>query len=591
MTVFCTSLAAQNSQRQEIDSLRKVISQFEGKEKLDKYRRLIGEYSNKNMDTVLFQLIDNWETEANEQRDIDHQCLAKYRKTVTLYNKNMPDRIISLAPAYLELFRNNDKDNEILYYRIYYFLIHSFLIRGEPEVAVVQAQEMYQQAETKNNNVGKGLALHAMTLVYSAQDRADKGEETIRKAIDLFESAEETIESNDKLDLYSMLETAYSYLCLLLLEQHAETTPAMISQYEAFLSRFDAVYKHKTPRVNLWNMYVLYYIQTKEYDKAEKYCDTIENVLATGYSYLDAVVYRLKIYAGKGEYEKALEQADKALTLADSFDVSWLGEIYSHKMESLAKTGQAGKLLELATNVITRKDSLYRKDIAYQIDELRTKYDLDRHIIEKENMRREKENMRRYFYIAIVACIVILLMWIYHSRVVNRKNRGLIRKINEQDTLFAERERQYEHNLNAAISTKNNGKNDDNNNNDTLFIRLNRLVKKRLLAKESISRISIALELGINDRALYDCAKSNTGLNFNDYITYMRLAYARELLANTDNQFTMDKIALDAGFGSRATFFRLFKEHYDLTPDEFRKLVHKTPKNENIPENEEFIHE
>jgi tetratricopeptide (TPR) repeat protein len=193
-------------------------------------------------------------------------------------------------------------------------------------------------------------------------------------------------------------------------------------------------------------MYILYYLQTEEYDKAEKYCDTIENVLATGYSYLDAIVYRLKIYVGQGKYEKALELADKALlTITDSSDVSWLSEIYRQKMKILAKTGQAEELFNVATIVIERTDSLYRRDIAYQVDELRTKYDLDRHIREKENMVREKENIRRYLYISTLACIIILLTWMYHSRIINRKNRGLMRKINEQDMMFAERNGRSRH--------------------------------------------------------------------------------------------------------------------------------------------------
>jgi AraC-like DNA-binding protein len=329
------------------------------------------------------------------------------------------------------------------------------------------------------------------------------------------------------------------------------------------------------PRSNLWSLYLKYYLGTEDYDKAEKYCDTIETVLHTGYSYLDAVVYRLKIYAGRGEYDKALEQADKALTIIDSSDIRWLDIVRHHKMEILAKTGQAKELFKLATQIINARDSLYRKDLAYQVDELHTKYDLDKHISEKENMRRN-------FYISIIAGIIILLMWVHHSRVVNRKNRGLMRKINEQDVLFAERERQYKRSLNAILPEINVVNDDDNNNENNIFAQLNRLVRKCLQTKESISRASVARNLGINDRALYSCVKSNTGLNFNDYITYMRLAYARELLADTDNQFTIEKIAVDAGFGSRASFFRLFKERYDLTPDEFRKLAHKMPENKNL---------
>jgi AraC-like DNA-binding protein len=527
------------------------------------------------MDTVAFQLIDRWEAEAHKQGDIDQQCLAKYKKAVSFYNGNMPERNISVAPAYLEFFRNNGKDGSISYYRIYYFLIHALLIRGDVETATVQVQEMYKQAETQNNKVGKGVALHAMTLVYSAQGRTDKGVETLREAIDLFESAEQSIESTARPALYSLQETAYIYLCYLLLEQQAEVTPAMIRKYEALLSRSEAANNRKAPRVNLWNMYLLYYLQTEEYDKAEMYCDTIENTLATGYSYLDAIVYRLKICVGRGEYDKALELSDKALAIADSSDVSWLNEIRRQKMKILAKTGQSEELLNLALHTISANDSLYHKDLAYQVDELRTKYELNEHI-------REKEYMRKYIYITSLVCLLLmitLLIWTRYSHLVNRKNRDLVRQIREQDFLRAEleRKREQERELNTRIKNPD-GDGDSDTEKEDIFDRTDRLIKEqRIFADSHISRKSVAEMIGINERTLYDCIKNSTGMNFSDYITFLRLNYARELLAGCNEKLTMEVIADEAGFGSRASFYRLFKDSYGLSPDEFRKLTRKQP--------------
>ena len=54
-----------------------------------------------------------------------------------------------------------------------------------------------------------------------------------------------------------------------------------------------------------------------------------------------------------------------------------------------------------------------------------------------------------------------------------------------------------------------------------------------------------------------------------DFINHCRLEYAKELLAVSPDM-TVDDIASAAGFGTRRTFSRLFKERYSITPTEYR---------------------
>lgn len=53
-----------------------------------------------------------------------------------------------------------------------------------------------------------------------------------------------------------------------------------------------------------------------------------------------------------------------------------------------------------------------------------------------------------------------------------------------------------------------------------------------------------------------------------EYIRLRRMAYACDLLDNKQRRIL--DIALDSGFGSHATFTRVFKEAYGLTPEEYR---------------------
>jgi AraC-like DNA-binding protein len=563
ITVFCTGLSAQSFQQQQIDSLRKVISQFEGEEKLEEYKKLILVYFEKT-DTVLFQLYDDMDAEARKQDNFDYQCFAKWHRLKALHNRFMFDEIIREAPKYLEFFRNEGKEDHIDYYNSYYLMIRAFTMKGDIETANGKAQQMYEQVKTRQNKAGMALALYAMSDIYEKLYNKVEREKALREAIELFED----INNPALIDLH---ENAYARLCQMMTrERRFDEAAETIVKYEKFIRRMEAQTPTKIPRFNFWALNIVYYTKTGEYDKAEMYCDSVDNATQLPLWLFNITYYRTEILYRRKQYDQALKMVDKALELATDVNEQTMNAIRRMKMQILVKTGQAEALYDLAMQTMNIKDSLYRKDLAYQIDELRTRFDVDRHV-------REKKYMQRYTAISSIACILLIIalyIWIHYSRVVSRKNRGLMRKISEQDMMFAERERS----LNVPPLTDFSYRDDGDDDSDTVFARLNRVVKAQLFVRKTASRSTIAKSLGINERALYDCIKSNTGLNFTNYIAYMRLTYARELLANTDRQFTMDKIAQDAGFGSRATFYRLFKENYGLTPDEFRKLVHKTPK-------------
>lgn len=66
--------------------------------------------------------------------------------------------------------------------------------------------------------------------------------------------------------------------------------------------------------------------------------------------------------------------------------------------------------------------------------------------------------------------------------------------------------------------------------------------------------------------------KEYTGMTIVQYQKKQKLAYAAQLLANADYQIT--QIAETVGFDSFSHFLRIFKEEYNMTPKEYRKLRH-----------------
>lgn len=52
----------------------------------------------------------------------------------------------------------------------------------------------------------------------------------------------------------------------------------------------------------------------------------------------------------------------------------------------------------------------------------------------------------------------------------------------------------------------------------------------------------------------------------------MRLEHSLELI-RSNQEYTIEGIALDSGFSNRQTFHRLFVEKYGMTPTEYKRLL------------------
>lgn len=67
--------------------------------------------------------------------------------------------------------------------------------------------------------------------------------------------------------------------------------------------------------------------------------------------------------------------------------------------------------------------------------------------------------------------------------------------------------------------------------------------------------------------------KRYLGITPSHYINTLRLNYAANLLIHTDR--TIMDIMFDAGFGNLSHFYHLFREKWQVSPNEFRKANHK----------------
>ena len=87
---------------------------------------------------------------------------------------------------------------------------------------------------------------------------------------------------------------------------------------------------------------------------------------------------------------------------------------------------------------------------------------------------------------------------------------------------------------------------------------------------EELSLEDVAQFAGFSRYYFSRSFKKQTGYSFKDYLCQKRLQVAMDLLIRTNR--SMREVALDSGFGSVATFNRVFREKKGCTPTQYRAI-------------------
>lgn len=91
---------------------------------------------------------------------------------------------------------------------------------------------------------------------------------------------------------------------------------------------------------------------------------------------------------------------------------------------------------------------------------------------------------------------------------------------------------------------------------------------------KEISILSLSQDFSINPNYISQLFRKEVGMTFTDYITNLRMDYAKELLHKT--QYSQGEIASKCGYTDYFYFIRVFKKITGLTPGQFRqKANHK----------------
>lgn len=106
----------------------------------------------------------------------------------------------------------------------------------------------------------------------------------------------------------------------------------------------------------------------------------------------------------------------------------------------------------------------------------------------------------------------------------------------------------------------------------------NTMRERALYRDPDLDLAGLAQELGVATHTLSQVLNSHAGVRFYDYINGWRVSYAKQLLLDPRHQQrSVLDIALDAGFNTKSTFNKCFKQVVGETPSAYREQQRHSP--------------
>jgi AraC-like DNA-binding protein len=252
-----------------------------------------------------------------------------------------------------------------------------------------------------------------------------------------------------------------------------------------------------------------------------------------------------------------------------------LAEVY----RKMGRYSQAATLYEQVLEIQDTLKSRKAKNTAQELAAIYHEKEQEQTIIEQQ-----AENTRqRYLLFSVLAVLigvtVLAVIIIRKNRIISRKNQLLVAQITEAvnykqmywDQKLAQKQEQ------TPKTTAESVDNLKELTDEQLFLHINEVImKERLYLDPNFGRQSIMDRFQLSkDRVGAVFSKGSEYVRLNKYILQLRLEYAAHLLINEPER-TIVQIAADSGFGSSPYFSDRFRQHYGMSPTDFRTEATKT---------------
>lgn len=567
--------AQEESFNDELYELEKKLPELSGKDRLNVLGDLIEKTPLNNHDKIRF-LIDELEREAIEQENIKAQAFAK-SELVELYVYQFDTDSVFIYADIAENFARKYKLHTRLF-QIQQMVLQRYTFQGDFAKAIQKGEEIYNEAKAINNHYGLAMASAGIGNIYITMGIPDEALKFYKESLSLLKTAKDIpydMNSHLTLNLYDVICVAYkSKSDLEKLELYTDSLQMKVdecvsSKITIELNRFRFAIEEfriflcleREDTKNAW----LHILSADSIYKIEPTPTLIFNLNSSKADY----------YLQLGEYHKSLIHLKEATDYLEEHKITdtQAAALYFEYATNLSTLGFHEEASPLYNKSLTLMTENYENNLYTQINQLRTIYDLDNIELqaEKDKLKLTLAHSRLTLFGSIILLLIaIVIIVIINMLLIRKKNIGLVQRIHDMDLLEEEIEKLRSIQLPAETLYTT----DIFLKEDLLINKLKEFLKDNpVYTDPTINRKNLAEMLGTNENYLRVAIKEKLGYTFSEYINELRLNHAKKLLILPQEEYTIEDIAIESGFGTRSTMHRQFRSKYKITPDEYRKLI------------------
>ena len=399
-----------------------------------------------------------------------------------------------------------------------------------------------------------------------------------------FKEAEKTIEESitalSKADEISQLLSAYNVLGEILdgLGKY-DKLRAKSAEWKAVIDKYkkEALQKGYTPSLNGRYLYctlaaAIAELETGHYDRAKGLLQ-----LAEKYAEGRKSVARFKLLQVKARYYAATKQYDRAIAcnnenmgiMTAAGDSVSLLTVQMQQADLYTEAGRYKEAAEMYRAIIPHKDKLRNTELANQLDELRTLFEVD-----KLTLRNEVITTRLYLSLIIVALLLVaVILYIIYTRRLRRKNRALY------DSILLYRKTESDMETAARLVPE-----EELDREGKIYRQLCDLMQNEKIYKNTeLNRDILSKQIGTNSVYITNAVRKYAdGATISEFINGYRLRHAASLLTNNPD-LNINEVEYMSGFNSRATFNRCFRAFYGMSPSEYKSISREKKNNRKDP--------
>lgn len=549
--ISSTSLVAQTVSR--VDSILAQLQTLPIEERLTEYERIC----RGGMQFTVPEegiLIGNYRREANKAENLKHECTARTLKLYSYYNNGHIDSLYKTLDENVAFMERHKF--WVNYYSCRSLHVEALNYDNKMQSALRESRSIYTHANLNKINYGRGIAAYLIGSCYQSLYRnkdaaiffleAEKyltPENNVGQMHNLYTALWQTMANNSNYDEVLALAHRWENLWT----NYCNDRNMTLESIAPFRISYILVRAHT-------------YIKLDRLPEARVLLDTCVNI---GKGIRE--VNRLMLYKEQanyfekvGQYDSAIYYTDLRIGIQEKYGYRLTALLSKEKRAQLLnKVGESAEAVNLYEDLMVKKDSLYRMDLAAQLDDLNYIYKVD----ELNAAKAKMEILMMFSLIGFLTLILIIVGYVVYRNSLNIKNKLLMQQIR----LNKQRDEDY-HELLAKMPDK------VLNTDEINFKRLTTLLKDpKVLTNSDLKREDVAQMLGMNHNQVARLVKSNTdGMELIIYINKLRVGFACSIIAKQPDMSVRD-LAVASGFNSHTTFIRSFKEFTGMTPGEYKK--------------------